>query len=449
MLDPQVVDRLAAELVARNAWSRERLVEFQKRKLRKALQHAVAACPYYRDLIGEQVTRNAPLADLPTTTKAMLMQNFDCIVTDPRLTRALVERHLDSYDVNEPLLGEFRVAATGGSTGERGVFVYDRKGWESATANLVRFLRLIGVFPTTRSVGVGASSPIHLTNRFYAELRAGRADAPRLSVTMPIEEVVVALNGYQPEVLSTYPSFLRLLAEEQRAGRLHIAPRLIRSVAETLTPEVRAMAHEVWHIPLINGYACTEIGVMGQECEEAEGIHLAEDLFVLEVVDDAGRPVPAGVQGAKVLVTSLANDVLPIIRYELSDIVTMAEGPCRCGSPFARIADIQGRREEFLQVPSEAGESIAVHAGRLRSPLLLIAGIRQYQFGQLADVIRIVIAPAMGCDPAEVSRSAERAVRNVLAQMDAGAARVEVDLVDKIDRIGSGAKEKLIASPRR
>jgi phenylacetate-CoA ligase len=194
LLDPQVVDRLAAELVARNAWSRERLVEFQKRKLRKALQHAVVACPYYRDLIGEMVTRNAPLADLPTTTKAMLMQNFDRIVTDRRLTRALVERHLGSDYVNKPLLGEFRVAATGGSTGERGVFVYDRKGWESATANLVRFLRLIGVFPTTRSVGVGASSPIHLTNRFYAELRAGRADAPRLfrarsaelSLSMPV-----------------------------------------------------------------------------------------------------------------------------------------------------------------------------------------------------------------------------------------------------------------------
>src|SRR5262245_7069962 len=125
--------------------------------------------------------------------------------------------------------------------------------------NLLRFQRLIGVRPTTRTIGIGAPSPIHITNRFYAQLRVGRAGAPRLAVTTPLAEVVAALNAYQPEVLSTYPSFLRRLAEEQRVGRLRIAPRLIRSVAETLTLEVRELARAVWNVPVINVYAATEI----------------------------------------------------------------------------------------------------------------------------------------------------------------------------------------------
>lgn len=186
---------------------------------------------------------------------------------------------------------------------------------------------------------------------------------------------------------------------------------------------------------------------MAQECEHVAGMHLAEDLFVLEVVDETNRPVPAGVQGAKVLVTSLTNDVFPIIRYELSDLVTVADGRCQCGTPFARITDIQGRREEVLHVPNVAGGRLSIHAGRLRSPLLRIAGIRQYQFVQLADGIRIFIAPAPGCDAAEIRRSAETAIRDVLtSEAGAGTARLEVELVDEIGRVGSGAKEKLVRS---
>ena len=447
-LDIDVVNRRTTELVARHVWSREQLIEFQHEQLRKLLQHAVAASPYYRDLIGDLVTRNAPLHEFPVMTKAMLMANFDRIVTDKRLTRALVEQHLNSDQVGAPLLGEYRVAATGGTTGERGIFVYDQTGWEIVVANLLRFQRSIGVFPTTRSLGIGAPSPIHLTNRVYAELRSGRPGAPHLVVTMPLAEVVAALNDYQPEVLGTYPSFLRSLAEEQRAGRLRIAPRMLRSVAETLTQDVRDLARAVWNAPVVNVYAATEIGVIGQECEQAAGMHLAEDLFVLEVVDEKNQPVPSGVQGAKVLVTPLTNDALPVIRYELSDLVTMADGPCRCGSPLARIADIQGRREEMLQVPTAAGARVDVHAGRLRSPLLRIAGLRQYQFAQLPDGIRILIVPGPGCDPAAIRAATEGAIRTALAPLDAATARVEVEIVDHIDRAGSGAKEKLVANVR-
>jgi len=78
-----------------------------------------------------------------------------------------------------------------------------------------------------------------MTNRLFAELRAGRADVPGLAVTTPLREVVEALNAYQPEALITYPSFIRRLAEEQRAGRLRIAPRQFCSAAETLTQDVR------------------------------------------------------------------------------------------------------------------------------------------------------------------------------------------------------------------
>src|SRR6185437_4003220 len=101
------------------------------------------------------------LHEFPVMTKALLMANFDRIVTDKRLTRTLAEQHLGSAQAGAALLGQHFVLATGGTTGERGIFVYDQAGWEIAVANLLRFQRLIGILTTTRIIGIGAPSPIH------------------------------------------------------------------------------------------------------------------------------------------------------------------------------------------------------------------------------------------------------------------------------------------------
>jgi hypothetical protein len=64
-LDIDVVNRRTAELIARNSWSREQLIQFQHEQLRKLLRHVVSASPYYRDLIGDLVARDAPLHEFP------------------------------------------------------------------------------------------------------------------------------------------------------------------------------------------------------------------------------------------------------------------------------------------------------------------------------------------------------------------------------------------------
>ena len=365
------LDRLvqySQQLFERRNWSRTRLLAYQRSSLETALRHAVAASPFYQETLGGLVARGAPLDDFPILTKRILMDNFDRIITDRRLSRRAIEHHLDGPSPDMLLLDQYRAVATGGTTGERGVFVFDDDAWLATISNTVRFQKIIGIDQTTRAASVFAPSAIHLSYRISAEMRALRQAAPKLNVLMPIDVIVAALNDYQPEALSTYPSFVRVLAREQRSGRLHIAPRLIRTGAETLTAEVRDQAADVWGIPVINSYACTEAGSMGQECGHADGMHLAEDLFIFEVTDADGRSVPDGVKGSKLLVTSLTNRTLPLVRYELSDIVTKAVEPCPCGLPFWRIASIDGRREEVLRFPRRGGGTVDVHAIRLRSP---------------------------------------------------------------------------------
>jgi phenylacetate-CoA ligase len=112
--DATAIERLralAGELLARDAWPRERLVAHQRERLRATLTHAVAASPYYREALGPHATdEDVDLATLPVLTKETLLARFDEIVTDPRIRLADVEAHLAGPDAGELLRGKYRVS---------------------------------------------------------------------------------------------------------------------------------------------------------------------------------------------------------------------------------------------------------------------------------------------------------------------------------------------------
>jgi phenylacetate-coenzyme A ligase PaaK-like adenylate-forming protein len=139
-----------------------------------------------------------------------------------------------------------------------------------------------------------------------------------------------------------------ILADEQRAGRLQIAPARIVCTAEVLTPELRRRIEAVWGEIVFNQYGATEGGTFAVECERHRGLHLFEDLVILEVVDEQNRLVPPGTYGDKILLTVLFNYTQPLIRYELSDSVCISPDACPCGSAYTLMEAIQGRREEVL-----------------------------------------------------------------------------------------------------
>jgi phenylacetate-CoA ligase len=444
-LDPADVYPIVGEMTAHAAWSRDQLVGQQRRRLDATLRHAIEASAYYKDVLGRSLDAGAPMEELPSLTKSTLMEQWDRIVTDPRLRLQDVEAHLAGERPGTLLLGEYRVCATSGTTGERAVVVYDRAGWHQVVANILRFVGMAGASRDSRVIGVGAPTPLHLTNRANAELRAGQADVPRLSVITPLPEVVEALNAYQPEFLGTYPSFIRRLAEEQEAGRLRIRPQKLSSSAEVLVPEVRDMARRAWGADILDSYGCTEGGLLGTECDAVAGIHVAEDLLVFEAVDERGRAVPPGTPGARVLLTTLFNGVLPLIRYELSDVVVMANGPCPCGRPFARVASIVGRHEEYLLLRANGGGDVRVHAGRLAAPLAGVRGLRQFQIVPASDRLRLVVSVRDGARPGDVVAAAAATLRRALRDVGADV-QVTIEVVGAIDRVGTGAKAQLVAA---
>jgi phenylacetate-CoA ligase len=340
---------LAAELIARERWSRGRLLDHQRQALNSLVRHAATASPYYRGPLdrwskGGEVT----LADLPVLTHATLMSEFDGIVCDPRVRLADLERHIASANPGALHLGGYRVFVTGGASASRGVFLYSRAEWTLVPSNYVRWITALGLGPGLRLATIGPSNPLHLANRAFADLgtpapRSDEAAALRLIVTQALDDMVSALNDYQPDIVVMPPSAAARLAGEQAEGRLKIHPRSILSTGEVLTDAFRARFRAAWGADLYDTYGMTEAGLIGAECPRRAGIHISEDLAIVESVDEQHRTVPHGTAGAKVLVTNLTNYAQPLIRYEVPDRITLSPDFCPCGRPFTMIARIDQR----------------------------------------------------------------------------------------------------------
>src|SRR5262245_44352852 len=218
----------ASELLARDGWSRERLLDHQQDELRELIRYAVARAPYYREaLAAEAAEGDVSLDELPTLPKQLLMEQFNRVVTDPRLRLEDVESHLVGSTPAALLLGDYHVFATSGTSGLRGVFVQTRAEFEFWVAACLRALTRFGIGRGTRVVGIGAPGPLHITKKLFVALGGPSEGVPELTVITPLPQLVEALNDRQPEAILTHASVAGLLAELQLQGRLGIEPRCV------------------------------------------------------------------------------------------------------------------------------------------------------------------------------------------------------------------------------
>src|SRR5215207_5560538 len=370
---------LAGAQLARDGWSRDRLLDHQGERLRALITHAVAASPYYREALGpDAASGDVPLRELPTLPKATLMDNFDRIVTDPGLRRADLEAHLSGPGADRPYWAATSCSRPRAPPGCAACSWRTSTSSRSGAAPACGAWPNWGLRPATRLAGIGSPSPLHISNQAYAVLLGGQASpAPRLAVTTPLPEMARALNAFQPEALTAHPSVGAALAEEQLQGRLRIAPALVATSSEVQTADMLRRMTDAWGVEPLNFYGTTEALILAAGRPGQAGMDILEDLVV--VVDQRDRPVPPGVPGHKVLVTSLVSRVQPLLRYELTESVTLAGGPNPLGLPYARIAAVDGRSDDVVTLPAPGGGRVAVHPFRLRTPFSELLEVRQDQ----------------------------------------------------------------------
>ena len=203
-------------------WTREELEAHQARAVAALRSFAVRRSPFYREY--HRGLEAAPLADLPVLTKDMLMQRFDELVADPAVRLADVERYLETARVTDRFLHRYRVAATGGTTGRRGIFLSDSAEWTQILASYSRAYAWagldVGISHPLRMAIVSSRVATHQSSIVGATVRNPFVPTLRLDATDPMAVTVAALNDFRPQALVGYASMLQLLADEQRVGRL-------------------------------------------------------------------------------------------------------------------------------------------------------------------------------------------------------------------------------------
>jgi phenylacetate-coenzyme A ligase PaaK-like adenylate-forming protein len=289
-----------------------------------------------------------------------------------------------------------------------------------------------------------ADVPLHMTARMARTLDVGVHRMLRLDARRPVSELVGPLNAFAPEGLTAYASVAALLADEQLAGRLRIAPQTVAVTSEVLTADMRERIEAAWGSTPFNGYASTETGMLATSCERHEGLHVLSDLNLLEVVDTEGRPVAPGTQGAKVLVTNLVNRTQPLIRMELSDLVTVSPATCSCGRPYPLLETVDGRSDDILVLPAAGGGTVSVHPLTLRSPLAALPDLRQYRI--VHDASGLTVEAVIGAGNGETGAEIERRLTAALAERGAGGTPVTVTQVEAIERHPGSGKAKLVES---
>lgn len=417
----------------------------RRRRLDDLVAHARDRSPFYRERLRPP-SGPVDLASLPTVDKATLTAHFDDVVCDRRLRRDAVQEYLASGP-GEPYLGEYRVMSTSGSSGSPGVFVYDRAGWAGYLAQFLQVVGFAGIRPWERPglrVGVvSAVDPRHASSQVaLACARLGLARPLPLPVTLPMERIVAGLNEYRPDVLHAYGSYAALLADEQLAGRLRIAPHTVTSSSEPLTPDMAARVEAAFGVAPYDFYATTE-GLWAGQCPEHDGFHVLEEHVVAENVDADGHPVPDGEPGARVLVTNLFNRVQPLIRYEIPDIVTLDPEPCPCGRTLRRFRSVAGRSDDVLRL-----DGVDVHPLQFAA-LASDPGVREFQVRQRGRRLVLRTVPADGVSVADVASRLGEQVTAALRGLGIASPEVTVEACTELPRSAGGKLQLVVADPDR
>jgi phenylacetate-CoA ligase len=221
---------------------------------------------------------------------------------------------------------------------------------------------------------------------------------------------VLLIQDLKPRGIAGTPSYVMNIAEEMRAQGISPADTTLEYGilgAEPWSESLRQEIEMTLGIKAMDIYGLSEVIGPGvaMECIEAQdGLHVAEDHFLPEVIDpDSGLPVPYGESGELVF-TSLTKEAFPVIRYRTGDIASLNPEPCICGRRLIRMSRIKGRLDDMLII-----RGVNVFPTEIEYLLLKVEEVAPY-YQVVVDQVGAMATLDVQC---EVTREFHRAVGTV------------------------------------
>jgi phenylacetate-coenzyme A ligase PaaK-like adenylate-forming protein len=320
-------------------WSREQLLTYQNERLQKLLKSVNAHVPYYQRLFAENpidINRIKSAADLPQL---------------PFLTKPVIREHSDNLKAdNATGLARFN---TGGSSGEPLVFYISNERVSHDVAARWRATRWWDVDIGDPEI-VLWGSPIELGSQDYVRLVRDKLLRTKLLPAFEMTEAkldsfIENIKAWRPKMLFGYPSAFALLAKHAAARNVLLKDLGIKVVfvtSERLYDHQREMIETAFGCQVANGYGGRDAGFIAHQCPSGS-LHITSEDIIVEIVDEQGDVLPVGVRG-EIVVTHLATQHYPFIRYKTGDVGVLSDEVCSCGRGLPVLAEIEGRTTDFI-----------------------------------------------------------------------------------------------------
>ncbi len=271
-----------------------------------------------------------------------------------------------------------RLHASSGTTGKPTVGPYTAKDLEIWAETMARVYTAAGV--THQDTIHNAYGYGLFTGGLGFHLGGERIKAAVVPVSGGLSKrQVMLMEDLSATVLTCTPSYALVLAETAAEMNVDIPQRMRVRVgifgAEPWTDEMREEIEARLNLEAFDIYGLTEMGGPGVsiECPYHDGLHIAEDHFLAELVDpDTGEPVDNGQIGELVL-TSLTREGMPLLRFRTRDRVVLNRTKCKCGRTMARMSKVKGRTDDMLII-----RGVNVFPSAIESVLLTVEGVEPH-----------------------------------------------------------------------
>ncbi len=413
----------------------ESLLNFQSRQLVLVLRHAARTVPFYQE-------RFRQLGWTPSTRLTM-----DRWLTLPLLSRRDIQTAGAKLHAREVPSEHGRVSRhfTGGSTGQPVMTLgtsVTSTFWQALTLrdHLWHRRDLRAKLGAIRYLGGRQdTSPQGVHSLNWGAATSGVIETGPcaiLDIRMTSDQQLAWLERENPEYLLTYPSVVHELVRRSEESRVYPTRlKQVRSFGELLEPHHRHRCQEVWNVPIVDTYSSEEVGYIALQCPQGEHYHLQSENLLVEILDQEGHPCPPGTIG-RVVVTTLHNFAMPLLRYDLGDFAEVGTA-CPCGRGLPTVTRILGRQRGMFVMPN----------GQRRWPVISqeagpdvvddLALIHQFQVIQRTlRTVELLLVTARNLTPHE-----ERRIIRYIQDAIGYPFEIHIHYVDGIERSACGKYE--------
>lgn len=316
----------------------ETLQATQDERLSNLLIHAYRCVPYYKKLlltsgvidINEKVDITH-FHDIPLLDKTIIHENMDAMKSD---------------DLNQR---QWAYNASGGSTGEPVRLIQDNNYTEWSTAIKLLFDEWINLSPGDKKILIWGSKRDLLVGRQSLKSQIIKwlkheywLNAYQMT-KQQMEMYVKKITSFKPVNILAYADSIDELAKFiDREGLQVYSPKSIMTSAGTLFPEMQKRIERVFGAPVFNRYGSREVSDIACECEQHEGLHVSALTSYIEILRADGTHAEPGEVG-EVVVTSLVNYAMPLIRYRIGDLASWGHNLCSCKRGWPLLKEVTGR----------------------------------------------------------------------------------------------------------